>query len=272
MVGGTEAYPSFITKPLPWDEQLLLDEPEAYAAFMMSEAVDMGHQSILEKLQRSPLNKGLVQQLLQQARLAMLWGIPPIRWGAIITCMVGATCLGNSMQLSEDGTHMLLTIKESKRSKLMPLASRKVITLPIPTNTLGGKVLEVWLKVGLPFNNYGVERATQPFLQGPSGEALGESMKMKKKLLPELLEVCKEGGWSQQKLELAKELLPQSQYGIRKLYGSIISKHSTTVEEVKLRTAMMDTSTIMLASKYVEYPISKLGLELLEEWGATMEE
>ena len=267
LVDGEEAFPPIFQKPLPWGTLLLQADPEAFTARLFTEAVDMGHMSILEKLQHSPLSSKLVRKLSQAAQLACLWGTPPIRWCALTRCMLDITLPTNWIQLSDDEQHFMITIKETKRTKLQAEASKEVITIKVPTNTTGGKVLHLWEKVGRPFVLNGREGGTLPFFLGHSGEPLPDQSKLRSQLLPQLMEVCKEGGWSELKVQLAKEVLPQGQYSIRKLYGSIIQKHYTNEEEVMLRVSMMDTSPKMLRRKYSHYPIKPEGMELMEKWG-----
>ena len=267
-VGGKEVLASLLgpTKPCPY--QLLMDDcPVDFTAYLFSEAVETGHQYVLELLHHHPLSMEIVEHLREQAVLACMWGeAPPLRWAALISCLDDSTTHGNWMEMSEDQQHIVINIKETKRTQLQPLASRKLITMKLPTNTCGGKVLQLWAKVGRPFllNSFWLEGGKQPFLLGPMGRALGDQSMLKVELLPHLFERCKEAGWGKELLEVAHEVLPSKQYTIRKLYGHLILNHCKGEEEVMLRASMMDTSLKMLKTKYNIFPINPKGRKLME--------
>lgn len=273
-VDGTLAFPP-IMKPQPYQQEMEEGDEDVAVSKLFGTAVDECHMQILEEMSSSILTVERVQLLAQDAHLVLMYGsIPPNRWGAISSCMTSTTTTPvNVIQLAEDGLHVTITLRDGKRTVAQALANRKVITIDIPTNTLGGKVLQIWETVGRPFmvHHFGLDGDNLPFLLGPEGKPIGDETMMRLVMIPHVLKVCKERGWSQQLLELGNEVFPKRQYDCRKLYGSIILKNSSDAELVA-RVAMMDTSLRRLGVNYRVYPIMSAGMELLREWVATLDE
>jgi hypothetical protein len=277
-VDGVDVYPSSIlspTSPMSW--QQLAGCPEALAGCLLSEAVDMCHMAVLGKMKGDGvpvLSLDVVLELREAVIWACLWGsLPPIRWGALSTShLVASTPANNSVMLAEDNSCVHFTISDTKRTKLQAPSTRHVLSCSVPTSTLGGKVMELWLTVGRPYLVHSCKvddgGVGLPFLLAPTGQPMGQQAMVGDHLLPKLLGRCQQEGWGQLKLHLAHELLPCHQYMFRRLYGNLIHHHSNSPEVVKARVRMMDTSKKMLKDRYIQYPISMEAMELLEQWAA----
>ncbi len=148
-VGGLEVYPNILSpnKPISW-QQLAADHV-AVAACLFSEAINTCQQAIMAKMQHGDnLNMELMQELGQVVILTSMWGtLPPHRWGALISIMVGDITCPNNLVVSDDASQLVCCIKETKRSKMLKKGKVPPITTHIPITTLGGMVFMVWLKV-----------------------------------------------------------------------------------------------------------------------------
>ena len=270
--GEGQFYPSLLSydpEPLSWSQASEAGMPyAAMAGCLLSEVVDWGSSWVLKGMGQLALSKevGLgveeVGEVAKQAFLVCCWGhMPLMRGDALVGLELweeGKEPISSSptnwVQLVEEGDsssppHFEFHIASTKRSSMKQ--GWEGYSFSVPTTSLGGMVLLVYVKVARPL----LQPTTRHLLLGQGGKPL--EPKRLGAVFREQLLACIESapGWSSHKQQVAKLLLPKSPKLIRHMYAKLVVEEAEGQGQegqqlLEARALAMDTSSSMLVQVY----------------------